>query len=293
MRRAKPPARVDLPLLPGPPALAAAPLHVLRHRARLALVRRRRPTSASCAASRSAATSPRAGRSSRPSSRTKGRFRCAFSISGTALDQMEAHAPEALDVFRELAATGAVEFLAETSHHSLASLSNAAEFRAQVGAHAERVERLFGAPPDDVSQHRARARRPRDAARQGPRLSRRCSARAPIACSGRGAAGRVYGSKAAPGLKLLLRTYRFSDDIAFRFGHGTGRAPADPRAFAALARGASGLRRRSSGCSWTTRRSASTTAGRAASSTSSAACPRRCSRRRASASRRRARSQRP
>src|SRR5688572_684696 len=47
-----------------------------------------------------------------------GRFRVAYSISGTALDQLERWAPEALDSFRELAATGAVEFLGETTHHS-------------------------------------------------------------------------------------------------------------------------------------------------------------------------------
>ncbi len=151
--------------------------------------------------------------------RTKGKFRCAFSISGTALDQMEAHAPEALTVFRDLADTGAVEFLAETSHHSLAALSNAAEFRAQVTAHADRVERLFGRRPTTFRNTELVLND------RVMRLVRRMGFRAIL---GEGAdrlmkgrsSGRVYGSTAAPGLRVLLRTYRFSDDIAFRFGHG-------------------------------------------------------------------------
>ena len=152
--------------------------------------------------------------------RTKGKFRCAFSISGTALDQMEAHAPEALAVFRDLAETGAVEFLAETSHHSLAALSNAAEFKAQVTAHADRVLRLFGRRPTTF-------RNTELVLSDGVmRLVRRLGFRAIL---GEGAdrllkgrsPGRIYGATAARGLKVLLRTYRFSDDIAFRFGHGT------------------------------------------------------------------------
>jgi len=153
--------------------------------------------------------------------RTKGRFRCAFSISGTALDQMEAHAPEALAIFRELAATGAVEFLAETSHHSLAALSSAREFRAQVEAHAARVTRLFGRTPTTfrntelvLSDRVVRlARRLGFTAILGEGADRLLAGKSP---------GRVYGSTAAAGIALLLRTYRFSDDIAFRFGHGTG-----------------------------------------------------------------------
>ena len=152
--------------------------------------------------------------------RTKGRFRCAFSISGTALDQMEAYAPEALAVFRDLAKTGAVEFLAETSHHSLAALSNAAEFRAQVTAHADRVERLFGRRPTTFRNTELVLND------RVMRLVRRMGFESIL---GEGAdrllkgrsSGRVYRSTAAPGLKVLLRTYRFSDDIAFRFGHGT------------------------------------------------------------------------
>jgi alpha-amylase/alpha-mannosidase (GH57 family) len=62
--------------------------------------------------------------------RHKGKFRVAFSISGLAIDQFRLYAPEVIDSFRELAATGAVEFLAETNSHSLASLKSREEFDA-------------------------------------------------------------------------------------------------------------------------------------------------------------------
>ena len=54
----------------------------------------------------------------------KGKFRCSFSITGIAVEQFRAYAPEVLDSFKELAATGCVEFLAETYSHSLASLAS-------------------------------------------------------------------------------------------------------------------------------------------------------------------------
>lgn len=74
-------------------------------------------------------------------------FRVAFSISGIALEQLESYAPEALDSFRDLAATGKVEFLAETYAHSLSSLYDAEEFYNQTMIHSRRIEELFGVKP--------------------------------------------------------------------------------------------------------------------------------------------------
>ena len=48
----------------------------------------------------------------------KGKFRCSFSITGIAIEQFRAYAPEVLESFKELAATGCVEFIAETYSHS-------------------------------------------------------------------------------------------------------------------------------------------------------------------------------
>src|SRR5688572_18625167 len=74
-------------------------------------------------------------------------FRATYSISGTALDQFEAYVPEVIESFKKLVATGRVEPLAETSHHSLSAVMSNEEFRSQVQAHVDRIERTFGVRP--------------------------------------------------------------------------------------------------------------------------------------------------
>ena len=63
---------------------------------------------------------------------SNGNFRCAFTISGVAMEQLEQYAPEVIDSFKELAKTGNIEFLAEPYAHSLASIFDASEFERQV-----------------------------------------------------------------------------------------------------------------------------------------------------------------
>ncbi len=162
----------------------------------------------------------------------RGPLRCAFSVSGTALDQLERFAPEALEGFQALARTGAVEMLGETSHHSLAFLADPVEFREQVAAQAARTEALFGRRPTTfrntelvVASEVARV-----AAEQGF-----------DALLGEGAdhllgfrdPTRLYRPTSAPRLRLLLRHYGLSDDVAFRFvdRHRAG-DPLTPEAFA-------------------------------------------------------------
>ena len=71
---------------------------------------------------------------------SQGAFKVAFSLSGVVLDQLEQHAPEVLDSFKELAKTGCVEFLAETYAHSLCSIDEAEEFKVQVTQHSKRIK---------------------------------------------------------------------------------------------------------------------------------------------------------
>lgn len=78
---------------------------------------------------------------------SEGRFRCTFSLTGLAVEQMRAYAPEVLDSFRRLARTGCVEFLAETYSHSLASLSSKEDFMQQVALHTELMKKEFGVAP--------------------------------------------------------------------------------------------------------------------------------------------------
>ena len=78
----------------------------------------------------------------------EGKFKVAFSISGSAIDQLEMHTPEVIRSFQELAQTGQVEFLAETYSHSLASLSeDTDEFELQVKRHSTAIMELFGKKP--------------------------------------------------------------------------------------------------------------------------------------------------
>lgn len=74
-------------------------------------------------------------------------FSCAFSLSGAVIEQLEQYAPEVIDSFQELAATGQVEFLAEPYGHSMASIFDENEFERQVNKHAAKIKELFGKKP--------------------------------------------------------------------------------------------------------------------------------------------------
>lgn len=80
--------------------------------------------------------------------RYKGRFKVAFSLSGSAIELLELHAPEVIHSFQALAKTGQVEFLCEPYAHSLSSLSSdTTEFERDVKRHVQRIEELFGQTP--------------------------------------------------------------------------------------------------------------------------------------------------
>lgn len=145
-----------------------------------------------------------------------GKFKVAFSISGTALEQMEIYAPEVIDSFRELAGLGCVEFLAETYAHSLASIGAPEEFKAQVRMHTEKVKALFGVEPkvfrnteliysDDISE-----------------LVYELGFEGMLTEGAKHVLGwkspnYVYASAIRPQLKLLLKNDRFSEDLSIRF----------------------------------------------------------------------------
>ena len=145
-----------------------------------------------------------------------GKFKVAFSISGTALEQMEIYAPEVIDSFRELAGLGCVEFLAETYAHSLASIGDPEEFKAQVRMHTEKVKALFGVEPkvfrnteliysDDISE-----------------LGYELGFEGMLTEGAKHVLGwkspnYVYASAVRPQLKLLLKNDRFSEDLSIRF----------------------------------------------------------------------------
>ncbi len=151
---------------------------------------------------------------------SNGKFRCAFSISGTALEQLEQYAPEVIDSFKELAATGAVEFLAEPYAHSLASIYDADEFCRQVQMHAEKIEDLFGKKPttlrnseliysDEIGE---------TISKMGYKTILIDEARHIL---GWKSPNYIYTHSYIPKVKLLVRNLKFSDDISFRFSNPT------------------------------------------------------------------------
>lgn len=148
----------------------------------------------------------------------KGRFKVAFSISGSAIEQFDRYAPEVLDSFKKLADTGCVEFLAETYNHSLASLGNENEFKHQVKKHTEAIEKYFGVKPKafrntELIYSDAIASMVHD---MGYKTMLTEGARHILAWK---SPNFVYQSASEPKLKLLLRNYKLSDDVAFRFSN--------------------------------------------------------------------------
>lgn len=149
---------------------------------------------------------------------TAGRFRAAYSITGTVLEQMERWAPDLIDSFRRLVATGAIELLGETYYHSLAFLGSSDEFAEQVELHAAKIEDLFGVRPrvfrnTELIFSNAVACRVHDLGFAGvlaEGADRVLGWRSPHF---------LYHASGTPELPVLLKSYRLSDDIAFRFGN--------------------------------------------------------------------------
>lgn len=143
-------------------------------------------------------------------------IRVCFSISGVTLDQLEEYAPEVLDSFRALAQTGSVEFLAETHYHSLSCLIPGDEFELQVTRHQEKILRHFGCLPrffrnTELLYSNELGERIVQLGFKGVILDgidRLTQGRSPH---------HVFHHPHAKSLRILMRDYRLSDEIAFRF----------------------------------------------------------------------------
>lgn len=148
--------------------------------------------------------------------KSKGKFKLAFSISGSAFEQFDRYAPEVLDSFRALAETGKVEFLCETYYHSLASLASPAEFAHQVEKHRNTVRETLGVEP--VAFRNTELIYSDAIARQVYELGfKTMLTEGARHIMGWKSPDYVYTAESQPKLKLLLRNYRLSDDLAFRF----------------------------------------------------------------------------
>lgn len=145
-------------------------------------------------------------------------FRFALSLTGVALEQCEQYVPEFIDLLKKLAATGRVEFLAETYAHSLSSLTDPDEFANQVKVHNEKIHELFGVKPKvfrnteliycDEMASQILAMGYKGVITEGAKH-----------ILGWKSPNYVYSAASAPKLKILLRNAKLSDDIAKRFSN--------------------------------------------------------------------------
>lgn len=145
-------------------------------------------------------------------------FKVSLSITGTFIEQAEAWAPDVLDSFKKLVATGRVEIVAETYYHSLAFFYSRSEFEHQVEKHRVKIKELFGVETTsfrntELSYDNNLAKWADDAGFKAiitegwdPVLGWRSP-------------NYVYKPVGTEHIKLLMKNYRLSDDIAFRFSN--------------------------------------------------------------------------
>lgn len=149
--------------------------------------------------------------------KSDGRFRASYSITGVAIEQMERYSPETLESFIELTKTGCVELIGETYYHSLAAIFDPVDFREQVAMHSRLMQKYFGQQPQvfrnteliyqDFVGHLAREMGFKAIIAEG--CDDILTWRSP---------NFVYTVPNSD-LYLLLKNYRLSDDIAFRFSN--------------------------------------------------------------------------
>ena len=145
-------------------------------------------------------------------------FKVSFSITGTWLEQAEKWEPELIKLIREMVSLGQCEIVGETYYHSLAYFYNLDEFNDQVKMHAEAIKRIFGVKPK-VFRNTEFA--------YNDSLARWAEAEGYEAILAEGwdkildwrSPNHVYRPTGCKNLKLLLKNYRLSDDIAFRFSN--------------------------------------------------------------------------
>ena len=148
--------------------------------------------------------------------RHDGKFKISYSLSGTAIEQFEKYRPDVLQSFIDLSNTGCVEFLAETYAHSLSFIYSKTEFKRQVEKHSKIIKKYFNQVPRVFRNTELVYNNELASFIDGMGYKG-------IICEG---VDRLLGSRSPnflykpagdQNIKLLLKNYRLSDDIAFRF----------------------------------------------------------------------------
>lgn len=149
----------------------------------------------------------------------KGAFKVSFSISGTFLEQMEMYAPDVLESFQKLVATGHVELLNETYAHSLAALKSKDEFQKLVKKHQSKIQELFNGYTPKVFRNTELIYSDKIGAMVSELGYAGILTEGAKHILGWKSPNYVYSNSIDPNLKVLLKNFRLSDDIAFRFGN--------------------------------------------------------------------------
>jgi alpha-amylase len=148
----------------------------------------------------------------------EGKFKISYSISGVALEQFATWRPDVLQSFVDLANTGCVEFIAETYCHSLAYIFSKDEFKKQVAEHGKLIEKYFNQKPKvfrntELQYNNELAAFVEEMGYEaiiGEGVDRILNHRSP---------NFIYKAPNVSKIKSLLKNYKLSDDIAFRFSN--------------------------------------------------------------------------
>jgi alpha-amylase len=165
----------------------------------------------------------------------QGNFRVSYALTGTVIDQWTKFCPDIIDLFVQLAETGCCEFVGETDYHSLSFIYSKEEFVEQIDKHTKRIENLFGQRPkvfrnteliysNELARYLAGLKNPDGTPRflgaicEG--VDRHLGYRSPnYVYAPPGQDGKNLTRADGSPFGLLLKNYRLSDDIAFRFSN--------------------------------------------------------------------------
>ncbi len=146
------------------------------------------------------------------------RFKVTFSLTGIVLDQFELYAPDVLESFKDLAETGSIEFLAETYSHSLVALKDKEEFIRQVREQTVRIKQYFDQEPK-VFRNTELIYSDEIGAQVYDMGFMAMLTEGAKHVLGWKSPNYLYYNSINPRLKVLLKNFKLSDDIAFRFSN--------------------------------------------------------------------------
>ena len=147
-------------------------------------------------------------------------IKVSYSLSGVALEQFEKYYPEVITSFQELVDTGNVEILSETYYHSLSYIFSKEEFKEQINLHKKKINYLFNTTPKIFRNTELIYNNEIGKFIENLGYSGILSEGWDYYLKWR-SPNFVYTPKGCSNIKLLMKNYKLSDDIAFRFGEKT------------------------------------------------------------------------